>query len=635
MYIRTTYDLQFEDLVMHLRSKYSEKLFDLEGIGKQTDLSLFSKEFFNTKTTVADMSVDANSNVDDMSIIAYENELPKPFFRLNSLYLTWKYLRQLYDLETANKAVEMQITGDIYINDFTGIMKPYCYNFSTYDVMLKGLPFVKKITSKPPKHLSSFIGQLIHFTVYASNSVLGAVGIADVLIVSSYYVDKLFKENPNVPKEYLWKQIQQEFQSFIFSCNQPFRGGLQSGFYNISIYDKYFLEKMCSEYIFPDGSTSSVETVMQLQELYLDLMNDTLKNTAITFPITTACFSVDENKNIQDKDFVKFIAEKNKDFGYINIYCGATSTLSSCCRLRSEMKGEYFNQFGAGGTKIGSLGVVSLNIPRVAIKSKGNEEVFFSLLQEYTTMAIKINHVKRYILKKRIDSNCLPLYNLGFMDLKTQYGTVGLVGLNETCRFMGLDILNADGQTFTTKILNSINDLNDKASKKYSEPINMEQVPAENSSIKLASKDKLLGYQNEYDLYSNQFIPLTTNADMLDRIKLQGLFDSKMSGGAIAHINVETKIEDVELIEKLIETCAKLNVIYWAINYNLQKCENNHMSIGKNETCSICGSKITDNFTRVVGFLVNTKNFHQVRREKDYPLRVFYGDINENSINTI
>lgn len=635
MYIRTTYDAQFEDLIMHLRSKYPEKLFDLEGIGKQTDLSLFSKEFFNTKTTVADMSVDANSNVDDMSIIAYENELPKPFFRLNSLYLTWKYLKQLYDLETANKAVEMQIIGDIYINDFTGIMKPYCYNFSTYDVMLKGLPFVKKITSKPPKHLSSFIGQLIHFTVYASNSVLGAVGVADVLIVSSYYVDKLFKENPNVPKEYLWKQVQQELQSFIYSCNQPFRGGLQSGFYNVSIFDKYFLEKMCNEYLFPDGSTANVDTVMQLQELYLDLMNDTLKNTPITFPVTTACFSVDDNKNIQDKEFIKFIAEKNKDYGYINIYSGATSTLSSCCRLRSEMKGEYFNQFGAGGTKIGSLGVVSLNIPRIAIKSKGNEEVFFNLLQECTTMAIKINHVKRYILKKRIDANCLPLYNLGFMDLKTQYGTVGLVGINETCKFMGYDILNNNGQNFTTKILNIINDINDKASKKYNEPINMEQVPAENSSIKLASKDKLLGYQNEYDLYSNQFIPLTTNADMLDRIKLQGLFDGKMSGGAIAHINVETKIEDIKLIESLIETCAKLGVIYWAVNYNLQKCKNNHMTIGKNEKCSVCGEDITDNFTRVVGFLVNTKNFHQVRREKDYPLRVFYGDIDENSCYSI
>lgn len=627
MYIRTTYDPQFEDLIMHFRSKYPEKLFDLEGIGKQTDLSLFSKEFFSTKTTVADMSVDANSNVDDMSIIAYENELPKPFFRLNSLYLTWKYLRQLYDLEIANKAIEMQITGDIYINDFTGIMKPYCYNFSTYDVMIKGLPFVKKITSEPPKHLSSFIGQLVHFSVYASNSVLGAVGIADLLIVSSYYVNKLFKDNPEVPIDYLWKQVKQEFQSFIFSCNQPFRGGLQSGFYNISIFDDLFLEKMCSEYLFPDGSIADINMVKKLQELYLDLMNETLSNTPITFPITTACFSIDENKNIQDKEFARFISEKNKNFGFINIYCGETSTLSSCCRLRSDTKNEYFNQFGAGGTKIGSLGVVTINIPRIAIKAQKNQDLFFSLLQESVNTAIRINHVKRFILKKRIDSHTLPLYDLGFMELKTQYGTVGIVGLNETCEFMDLSILEENGQEFVSKILNNINELNDKASKKYNEPLNMEQVPAENSSIKLAHKDKLLGYQNKYDLYSNQFIPLIVNADVLDRINLQGLFDSKMSGGAICHINVETKIENPQKIEELIEFCAKQGVVYFAINYNLQECSEGHMSVGKKDKCVICNNDIINNYTRTVGFVTNTKNWNSIRREQDYPHRQFYKGI--------
>lgn len=624
MYLKTTYDADFEDLIMHLKSKYTSKLFDLEGIGEQTDLSLFSKKFFSTKSNIADKSVDSNANVDDTSIIAYENELPKPFFRLNSLFLTWKYLRYLYNHETANKAIESQITGDIYINDFTGINKPYCYNFSAYDVMLYGLPFVNKINSKPAKHLSSFIGQVIHFTVYASNSVLGAVGLADILIVSSYYVKKMIEENKDISSEYLWKQVKQELQSFIFSCNQPFRGGVQSGFYNISIFDDNFLDKMCSEYIFPDGSNPDKILVKQLQELYLDLMNETLTNTPITFPVTTACFSVDENKHILDNEFLNMISKKNLDYGFINIYCGETSTLSSCCRLRSETKNEYFNQFGAGGTKIGSLGVVTINVPRIAIKSSGNNDLFFNQLRELTELAIKINNTKRYLLKKRIESNSLPLYSLGFMDLKTQYSTVGVMGLNEACEYMGFDILNENGQVFITDLLNLINECNDIAAKKYNAPHNMEQVPAENSAIKAAQKDKLLGYQNGYDFYSNQFIPLTVNANLLDRIKIQGLFDSKMSGGAIAHLNVEQKIDNYELLKSLIITSAKCGVVYHAVNYNLQKCINSHMTVGKNTVCNICGKEITDNYTRVVGFLVNTKNFHKIRRDQDYPERKFY-----------
>lgn len=628
MLLETTYDKEFEDLVAYLKVKYPSELFDLEGIGKQTDISLFSKKFFRNKTTIADVSVDSNANVDDSSIIAYNVELPKAFFRLNSLYLIWKYLKKLYDKEIADRAVEMQISGDIYINDLHGINAPYCFNFSTYDVALFGLPFVKKIKSNPPKHLSSFVGQLIHFSVYASNSVLGAVGLADFLIVASYYVDKLFRDNPDVPEEYLWKQVKQELQSFIFSCNQPFRSGIQSGFYNISLYDQYFLDELCPTYIFPDGVGVNKETVKKLQGMYLDLMNETLRYTPITFPITTACFSIDENREIKDKEFLSFIANKNMEFGFINMYFGDTSTISSCCRLKSSFKTEYFNQFGAGSLKIGSLGVVTINIPRIAIKANKDEKKFFELYEETVKLAIKINNVKRYLLKKRIDSNSLPLYKFGFMSLKAQYSTVGLVGLNEACYFMGLDILQPEGQAFINKILDITNDLNDKATKKYNAPHNVEQVPAENSAIKLAQKDKLLNYQNEFELYSNQFIPLTTNANLLDRITLQGLFDSKMTGGAICHLNVEQQITNSKLIEDLLITAAKAGVVYTAINYNLQRCINEHMSVGKNTVCPICGKEIVDNFTRVVGFLVNTKNFHKVRREEDYPKRVFYKEIN-------
>lgn len=175
MYIRVDFDNDFEDLILHLRSKYGKTMMDLEGIGKQLDMANFGKQFFSTKHNTADVSVDANANVDDSTVVAYENELPKPYMRLNSLYLLWKGCKKFYGTEFANRVVEGQISGDYYINDLSNVQKPYCYNFSCYDVMTKGLPFVNKLSSEPPRHLSSFCGQMVHFTSYASNQVMGAM----------------------------------------------------------------------------------------------------------------------------------------------------------------------------------------------------------------------------------------------------------------------------------------------------------------------------------------------------------------------------------------------------------------------------------------------------------------------------
>lgn len=631
MYIKIKFDEDFEDLIMYLRSKYGHEIFDMDGIGKQLDMATFGKQFFSESTkTVSKISVDANSNVDDVSVVAYENEVPKPYMRLNSLYLLWKSCRKYYGTEMANKVVEGQITGDFYINDLSNVQKPYCYNFSCYDVMTKGLPFVKKVKSEAPKHLSSFTGQLIHFTSYASNQVMGAVGLADLLIVISYYVKKELENTPLEVHPYVWRQVKQEIQSLIYSMNQPFRGGLQSGFYNVSIYDKYFLESMKNDYIFPDGSNPDIELVQKIQDLFIDLMNETLEVTTPTFPVTTACFCIDKDKNILDRDFLEYISKKNQKFAFINIYAGTTGTLSSCCRLRSDKTNQYIgytNSIGGAGTQIGSFGVVTLNLPRLAIKANKNLDVFYKSLSDLVETSIKINHAKRDILIKRVNLHALPLYDYGFMSMQKQYATTGLNGINEAIKILGEDILKGKGQEICSKILEIVNKTNDIYDAKYGYAHNCEQTPSENSAIKIAQKDKLLKYQNKYELYSNQFIPLITQADMLDRIRLQGMFDSQFSGGAIMHINCEEQITDYKLISNLIESVVKQGVVYHAINYNLQKCENGHMSVGKNDVCPICGKPITDNYIRVVGFLVNTKNIAPTRQEFDYNKRQFYKGI--------
>lgn len=632
MLIDFSYGQEFDGFMESLKgTRNYGALATLDGIGKQTDMVAFSKKFFGKADLItADVSVDSNANVDDTSIIAYEAEVPKPLFRVNAYYLLWKYGKKLFGKDRAEDLCRAQFYKDLYINDFHKFAtSPYCFNFSCLDIVFMGLPFVNKIKSKPPKHLNSYVNQMIQFVTYASNSVAGAVGLADFLICLSYFYDK------EIRKKITDYDVAQQIQSFIFSVNQPFRGGHQSAFTNVSLFDDNFLRKLCDEYRFPDGSKPKVSTVKKLQSMYMDVMNETLENTPCTFPVTTACFSTDEERNILDADFLREVCEKNLKFGWMNYYSGSTSTLSSCCRLRSEADHEYFNTFGAGGTKIGSLSVTTINLPRIAYMEKHNRfmyetdkdirDLFIEHLKGVVKMCAEVNAIKRHIIKKRIKNGSLPLYTLGFMDLKKQYSTCGLNGINEAVEICGYDILTEEGQAFVQRMLETVNAVNKEQEKRFGFPHNCEQTPSENSAIKLADADRIMDYNTKYEFYSNQFIPLTVQTDLLNRILLQGKFDHLMTGGAIMHINVSEKIENVASLMKLIMSSVKQGVIYQAVNYVLNVCPDGHVTVSRTaETCPVCGQPITDRFTRVVGFLTNVKNWHAKRREHDFPKREFY-----------
>lgn len=371
-YLKTNFDNDFADLLMHLKAKYGKKLFNLEGIGEeQTDFSTFSKQFFSTRTTTADVSIDSNANVDGVDVISYSKELPKPIFKLNSYYVLHKKCKQLYGLQKANQIVEDALTGALYINDFHGVGGglSYCFNFSLYDIVLQGLPMIKKIKSVPPKGLYSFKSQAEQFTIIAANSTLGATGLADFMLCTSLFIDKIFRtgndihiafpgwftpeeeqqkldgievnrtepSNKKVFENAVWTYVKENITSFIYTINQPLRGN-QSCFTNVSIYSDTFLDQMVDGYVL-DGYVVNKETVKKLQKLYLEIMNDEMKRTPVTFPVTTGCFVVDDNGNIppEDEEFLDMISEQNLKYGFINIYCGKSSTLSSCCFRGDEL----------------------------------------------------------------------------------------------------------------------------------------------------------------------------------------------------------------------------------------------------------------------------------------------------------
>lgn len=638
-----SYKKDFKDLMLGLEKKYGADLIEENGIGSQLDISKSSKKFFKAFTT-ADVSVDANANVTDKSVISHKIETAKPFHLINSYYRLWKEIKKIETKEKADWIVESQIKGRMYINDFVGFSSAmaYCFNYSTYDTATMGIPsvFDGRGGSEPPKNLMSFLGQIELFSLIAGNSTLGATGLADLLIVIAIYMDKMLqnKEDAHVPMvndKACWQYMESMLTGFIYRLNQPYRGS-QSLFSNVSVYDSNFIDGMLEgdsySIIIDDVKYSAKKEIVQkVQEIYLDIMNREMARKPITFPVTTACFSIDENNEIQDDNFLKFISEKNLKFGFINIYAGKSSTLSSCCRLRSERdNGEYFNSFGSGSTKIGSLGVATGNLPQLATICKGAEnpsDEFLHRIKDLVLDCQLVNQAKRNIIKRTIKAGSQPLYSLGYMELKRQYSTFGVIGLYEALEILGYDIMTKEGQDYVLEILNVINTTNKELQDKYKAPQNCEQIPGENVSVKLAKKDRALGYNDKYTLYSNQFIPLIKRVNMFDRIAIQALFDKHFSGGAICHLNVNQEINDVNTMQNLIHASVKEGVVYFAVNFVLQECENKHMFVGNVDTCPHCGGKIIGTFTRVVGFLTKVDNWIPERREVDFPNRQFYQNI--------
>ena len=429
--------------------------------------------------------------------------------------------------------------------------------------------------------------------------------------------------------------MNQQFQLFVYTINQPYRSGTQSPFVNISVFDKYFLEEMFGGLSWVNPKTGEfvdidLKLVDKLQRQFTIWFLKESKEQIFTFPVLTAASVADTDENgkryVKDEEFFRWIAEINKDRCLFNCYIGDVSQLASCCRLRndtSKMK-EFFNSLGSSSNvKIGSHRVVTVNMPRLA-KNSDNLDDFISKLSKKMEICRTILKFHRDLLQKEIDLGILPLYSLNFMELEKQFSTVGLIGFYEAMDILGLNILEDSNLKYAKQVINFMNDRNEQFSQEDKCLYNLEQIPGEACAIKLAQKDNLL-YGMDYKMYSNQVCPLVKNVPLTKRIKLQGVFDASMSGGSVLHINIAEKITSTEMLLTLMNYAVENNVVYFACNYNISQCSNKHLTVGKVNTCSICGEPIVENYLRVVGFLTPVSSWKEERRGKiDYESRVFY-----------
>lgn len=633
---------EFVKCLADIEREYGFDLFQLSGIGKQLDINWFAKQFFGKKTNTADVSVDSNSNVGLKNTVIFDQELSKPLKLIYSYYRMWKGLKKKYGLEYANLAMKKQITGEIYINDFhgAGSNMPYCYNYSTLDTAHKGIPVgIDAERSLPTKYLNTFFEHLQLFCIHAGSATLGAVGLADLLITVSAYVKRILTVRGDqhvkfASEEDCWTYVKEKLTNFIYFLNQPNRI-VQSLFSNVSIYDDKFLDTLVDfYYIEADGTTYFAEKdiVKKVQRVFLEVMNEIMERRITTFPVVTACFSLDDDRNIQDEEFLRYVLNADQKFRFVNLYAGATSTLSSCCRLRSDRTNKYVNSLGSGSVKVGSLGVTSQNLPRLAFMANGDLDKFKQMLWDNIILSQRINGVKRGILKKAIDAKMMPIYNLGYVDLNTQYSTTGVVGIYEALEILGYDIKTLEGEAVAEDILKMVNEATDVASEEQKAPCNVEQIPAENVAVKLAKKDRLLGYNDKYDIYSNQYVPLKDmDADLFTRIRLVADLDKYMSGGSILHININEEVGDPETFVEMAKAMYKMGVVYFAYNKLLAECcdcgktftTDKETFDANNVTCPECDSHNTECALRIVGFIRKFKSWSS-ERQAEGKQRKFY-----------
>lgn len=623
MRINYTFDDDFDALYKsYANCERGLELLRIEGIAPDNlDVGQMSKRYFTSNAP--DMSIDGNANAnEDLSVNNMAAEVSKGILKANGHYLLHHYAKKRFGVERANELLQAIWDGDVYFHDSSGpaIQQPYCFSYSTAIIMIEGRPY-GQLPSLPPKRSDSFIAQCIETTMDLSQDFAGAITPADMLVNYSWYAKR---ENLS---EY---DMINDLQKFVHVINNKFRMGAQSPFVNISLFDRPNLQKVFGDYRFPDGSEVDFDFVEKVQTLFGEwFAKGSPDGLPYRFPVVTLNITKDDDGEIIDYRFFKWACKKNLDKGVFNFYVNDGQKLASCCRLVNDASRMQFrtDSFGNGGLNIGSHRVVTVNLPRIALCENSNTQSFHSRLMWALEACRDLLIVHREeILYRRIHDGLLKFYEpLEWFSTDQLFSTIGIIGVHEMAEFGGHDVV--DDSHMITPVLQAIEQFAINSSELCGYSFNVEEIPGESAAVKLAKKDRLQ-FENYFPpyvlLYSNQYIPLTDEATMPERIKTTGKYMDLLSGGGILHLNVKEKIPEPDTMESLIEYAVKHGVSHLAINYGFGICEEGHVSVaGNSKECPICGKPIGEWLTRIIGYFTKTSSWNEMRREADFPERKF------------
>lgn len=594
---------------------------------------------FVDQKTVADASIDGNSNVSHKDIVTLEKEMPKPHEKVLAFNKIYYEIQKKYGFRDANNWLRAEWIGQLYMHDAnSATFKHYCFAYDLKDLAEKGLYFIEGRNAKPAKHLITFVDFVKEFISYACNRSSGAVGLPNLIPYMFYFWKKDVDDGYFVrDKVYYAKQ---QFQRFIYAVNQPFlRDGSQSAFTNTSVFDRPYFEALFGGSEFPDGTfmIDYEEEIIEFQKWYMEVMAEIRHDNMFTFPVSTISL-LRQNGKFVDKDFATWAIAHNMEWSDSNIFCDSSvNSLSNCCRLKSNIEDlGYFNSVGGTALKVGSIKVSTVNLARIALDTNSEEEYLDELVKR-VTINLKALDCVRHIIKRNVEKGLLPNFSYGLVDFPHLYNTIGFIGIYETMKKFGYTRVDEFGDTYYTdkasafgkKIFETMRKTADDFIKEYDcdYQINTEQIPGETAAAKLMRKDKFFYPKaNIYDLplYGNQFIPLGIKTTGQERVRIASEFDGYCSGGSILHYNIDAPFDSFEKAWKMTNYIADQGVTYFAFNTKIQACKHNHAFYGTK--CPVCGESVDTEFTRIVGFYTPVKTYSK-ERKAEFEMRK-WGDIN-------
>lgn len=582
---------------------------------------------FVAETTVADASIDGNSNVGHKDIVTLEKEMPKPHEKLIAFNKIYLEIQKKYGFQAANEWLRAEWVGELYMHDAnTTSFKHYCFAYDLKDLAEKGLYFIEGRNAEPAQHLTTFVDFVKEFISYASNRSSGAVGLPNLIPYMFYFWKKDVDDNYILRNpEYYAKQA---FQRFIHAVNQPYvRDGSQSAFTNTSVFDRPYFEALFGGAEFPDGTfmIDYEEEIIEFQKWYMEVMAEIRHKNMFTFPVSTISLLRKDGRFV-DEDFAKWAIKHNMQWSDSNLFIDTTvNSLSNCCRLKSNIEElGYFNSIGGTALKVGSVKVSTVNLARIALDTKTEEEYIEELKKRVYINLVALDSV-RYIIKRNVGKGLLPNFKYELVDFGHLYNTIGFIGIYETMKKFKYVETDEFGNTYYTekasafgeKIFKTMREVADDFIKENNcdYQINTEQIPGESAAAKLMKKDKFFYPKSKiYDLplYGNQFIPLGIKTTGQERIRIASEFDGYCSGGSILHYNIDAPFDSFEKAWKMVNYIADQGVTYFAFNTKIQACENNHAFYGN--ICPTCGKPASTEFTRIVGFYVPVRTYSKERK---------------------
>jgi len=549
------------------------------------------------------------------------------------------WLNKIYPQEIR----EANESGDFHIHNLD-TLGPYCAGWDLYDLLLKGFGGVPgKVETKPAKHFRAILGQAVNFLYTLQGEVAGAVAFSnfDTLLAPFIRYDNLN-----------YQQTKQALQEFMFNMSVPTRVGFQNPFSNITL-DLKPSPVFTKQPVIIGGKPQNeiygeFEEEMKIfnKALYEVMVEGDAKQRVFTFPIPTINITKDFPWDDPNFDPIFDASAKygiNYFANYINSDMNPEDVRSMCCRLRLDLN-DLYNRGGGGlfgsGSKTGSIGVVTINLPRIGYLSKTKKD-FFEKLDKMMDLAKESLEIKRKTIENFISKGLYPYSRFYLADIKkarggyyaNHFATIGLVGMNEALmNFLGENIASKRGRVFALEILDFMRKKLVKYQEETGNIYNLEATPAESTAYRLALKDKesypeiITAGTKKIPYYTNSTqLPVNYTNDIFEALKLQDEIQCKYNGGTVLHLFAGERISDTETIKSLIKKIFEnFHLPYVTFTPTFSICPVHGYVAGEHFYCPQCTIKQPcEVYSRIVGYLRPVQQWNEGKQEEFHQRKEF------------